>query len=373
MSAIAAPDTGDAPAPLQVGLGILTGQVAPGSGIDVSGEYRAIVSLARAAEALGFDGVWLSEHHGADDAYLPSLLPVLGAVAAVTERIRLGTAVVIPALHHPLRLAEDVAVVDQLSRGRVTLGFGLGWRAAEFRAFGIARAERVGRTAETIALLRQTWAGDDAPFHGVHYRFERVEVRPRPFQGGGPPIHLAGSAERPIRRAAALADGLIYSRAGPTAASVQPDTARLSQALDWVADERDRRAAGKPFAVTLCLNVAVARDDPWPVVGPGVDHQFLQYARWKGEDAGLPLDGESTRAAIAAGRRLTLAGSPSVVAEGLVPWIDTVVRRGHPLHLVVKLHYPGVPVERTIDGMALFADEVLPVLRRRVTPLATRA
>ncbi len=144
---------------LSFGLGILTGQTRPGSGMSVSDEYRALISISRAAESLGFDSVWLSEHHGADDAYLPSLLPMLAAIAAVTEKVRLGTAILIPALCHPIALAESVAVVDQISRGRVILGLGLGWRKEEFASFGIPFSERAGRTAEIIGILRRLWSG----------------------------------------------------------------------------------------------------------------------------------------------------------------------------------------------------------------------
>jgi alkanesulfonate monooxygenase SsuD/methylene tetrahydromethanopterin reductase-like flavin-dependent oxidoreductase (luciferase family) len=122
--------------------------------------------MAVAAEELGFDSVWLSEHHGADDAYLPSLLPILAAIAAVTNKIRLGTAILIPSLYHPIQLAESVAVVDQLSRGRVVLGLGLGWRKTEFDTFGIPFSQRAGRTAEIIGILRRLWSDDPAPFRG---------------------------------------------------------------------------------------------------------------------------------------------------------------------------------------------------------------
>lgn len=351
---------------LAVGLGILTGQVRPGSGIGVSEEYRAIVSLAETAESLGFDSVWLSEHHGADDAYLPSLLPMLGAIAAVTDRIQLGTAVLIPSLHHPIRLAEDVAVIDQLSRGRVVLGLGLGWRTAEFRTFGVQRSERAGRTAEIVAILRRAWSNGGGAFHGTFYHFDRMDVRPLPYAAGGPPIYLAGSQETPIRRAARLADGLIYSRSGPTAARVQPDVERLAQALDWVADERSHGPSGAPFPITLCLNAFVSRGDPWAIVGPGIDYQFIRYMRWKKEEAGAPVLGEEERAAARAGRRLTLIGEPRAVAEALLEWVNPVVRH-HPLHLVVRLHYPGVPVSRTTEAMGLFAREVLPLVKGRLS------
>src|SRR5438094_4147274 len=121
---------------VQVGIGLFTGQLPPGSGRTFTREYRETLDLVRLAETLGFDSAWVSEHHGAGDGYLPSLLPMLGAFAAATDRIRLGTGILLTPFHHPLRLAEDAAVVDQISGGRLILGLGLAWREEEFRMFG---------------------------------------------------------------------------------------------------------------------------------------------------------------------------------------------------------------------------------------------
>src|SRR5919202_2228992 len=134
---------------VHVGVGLFTGQIPPGSERTFTQEYRDSVELVRLAEALGFESAWVSEHHGAGDGYLPSLLPMLAAFAAATERIALGTGIVLTPFHDPLRLAEDAAVVDQLSGGRLILGLGIGWRAEEFRMFNQEKGERVRRTIDT--------------------------------------------------------------------------------------------------------------------------------------------------------------------------------------------------------------------------------
>jgi alkanesulfonate monooxygenase SsuD/methylene tetrahydromethanopterin reductase-like flavin-dependent oxidoreductase (luciferase family) len=121
------------------GLGLYTGQQDAAS----SGRYRDAITLARAAEAAGFDAFWVSEHHGLDDGYLPSPLTLLAAVASSTERITLGTGIVIAPLHHPLRIAEDAVVVDHLSGGRLVLGLGLGYVDHEFRMFDSKWSRRV--------------------------------------------------------------------------------------------------------------------------------------------------------------------------------------------------------------------------------------
>src|SRR5205823_8708655 len=97
---------------VQIGIGLFTAQVPPGSTRTFEQEYRETLDLVRLAESLRFDSAWVSEHHGAGDGYLPSLLPVLAALAAATDRIKIGTGVMLAPFHDPLRLAEDAAVVD---------------------------------------------------------------------------------------------------------------------------------------------------------------------------------------------------------------------------------------------------------------------
>src|SRR5437660_1482185 len=163
---------------VKIGIGLFTGQVPPGSKRTFVEEYRETIDLVRLAETLGFDSAWVSEHHGAGDGYAPSLLPMLAAFAAATDRIQLGTGVVLTPFHHPLRLAEDAATVDVMSGGRLILGLGLGWREEEFRMFDVPIGERAWRTAEIVEILRRAWTGERFSFIGRTVSFDRLRVTP---------------------------------------------------------------------------------------------------------------------------------------------------------------------------------------------------
>src|SRR5438132_96120 len=139
---------------------------------------------------------------------------MLAAFAAATSRIRLGTGVVLAPFHDPLRLAEDAAVVDQISGGRLILGLGLGWREEEFRMFGQRAKERVRRTVDAVEVLRRAWTGERFSYDGKVHSYDRVKVTPRPAQEPGVPIYLGGFTDQAVRRAGRLGDGYIRSRGG---------------------------------------------------------------------------------------------------------------------------------------------------------------
>ena len=174
----------------------------PDSGIDTPRLYAEIVEQVAWLDTLGLDLVWFTEHHFVDDGYLPSWTPVAGAMAARTRRLRFSSDICLLPFNHPIRLAEDLAVLDNLSGGRVELGVGMGYAPHEFRGFGLPLPQRVSRTEEGLEVLRRCFAGERFSFHGTRYHFDDVVVRPRYVQPGGPPLWLAAMSEGGARRAA---------------------------------------------------------------------------------------------------------------------------------------------------------------------------
>ncbi len=162
----------------------------------------------RAAEDLGFASVWIL-----DRIYSPSKVPdamtMLTWAAAVTSRVRLGTAVLLLPHRHPILLAKEVSTIDWLSGGRLDLGVGLGGREIEFHSLGMKLEERVKRFRENLAAMRAIWSGPDAAYEGNFVNFENVNIEPRPVQKGDLPIWIGGEADGVLKRTAALADGWI--------------------------------------------------------------------------------------------------------------------------------------------------------------------
>ena len=337
----------------KIGVGLFTGQVPQGSGRTFHRDYADAIELARLTEDEGLDSAWVSEHHGSADGYLPSLLPLLAAFAAVTERIELGTGVVLAPFHDPIRLAEDFATVDQISGGRVVCDLGIGWREEEFRAFGIDVSSRVRRLTEIVDILRLAWTGERFDYPGRHYSYEAVAVTPAPERV--PPIYVGGFVDDAIRRAGRIGDGYISSRAQPQ---------RVAAAFRMAAEER--AAAGKSgLPLAALLQNAFVTEDPerdWPMVSAGIGHQLGVYSGWRaGTDVpGRPLEVMPPDDATI--RSTTAYGTPDEVFEFLRP-LAPVLGAYPDAHLILRFHYPGMEAAPAAKSIRLFAREVAPRLR----------
>src|SRR6478609_3707677 len=169
----------------------------------VTARWQGILEQVAWAESIGFGSVWVSEHHFLDDDYASSTVTLLAALAARTERMWLGTNVLVLPVHHPLRLAEEALTVDAISGGRLRLGVGLGYRAPEFAPFGTSTRARRRRFEEHFAVLRRACRGESVDDD------DAVRVAPRPVREGGPELWIGALSPPGIQRAARLGDGFV--------------------------------------------------------------------------------------------------------------------------------------------------------------------
>jgi probable F420-dependent oxidoreductase len=318
------------------------------SGIHRAELYAETLDHIEAVEGLGFDTVWLTEHHFIDDEYLPSVLPMAAAVAVRTKRVTIGTAVLLLPLHDPIRVAEDAAVVDVLSNGRFRLGLGIGYKVEEFDAFGVDRRHRPSLLDEGIEIIRGAWA--DGPFshHGRHRSFDGLDVTPKPVQRPGPQIWLAGRAPVPVRRAAEVGDGLIVV-GGPDLYREYTDA---------------HRASGRSDPARLCIFAFT-----YPSQDPAGDEQRLgeyaayrmaNYAKWYGTAGDLPSDEDLLKAAGASDDTgaMRMFGPPEqVIAE---------LKGAEAAGATAALWFgtlPGARPSATLPTFELLAKEVIPAFR----------
>jgi alkanesulfonate monooxygenase SsuD/methylene tetrahydromethanopterin reductase-like flavin-dependent oxidoreductase (luciferase family) len=233
--------------------------------------YRAAVDMCAWAETRGCLGAVFSQHHASDDGYLPSPVPVAAAVAARTESLAITVGALLLAFYEPVKLAEDMAVVDLLSRGRVIYVVGIGYRDEEFEMFGVDRRRRASLVEERIRVLQHLWSGEPADVDG-----RMVRITPLPFTPGGPTLAYGGGTAAAARRAGRL--GLLF----------------LSESHDATLEEA-YRAEGGPSAPgcyfpppDVPLTVFVA-DDPeraWDEIGEYLLIDARGYGAWNEGRAG---------------------------------------------------------------------------------------
>jgi alkanesulfonate monooxygenase SsuD/methylene tetrahydromethanopterin reductase-like flavin-dependent oxidoreductase (luciferase family) len=324
--------------------------------------YEEGLAYAEASERLGFDEVWLTEHHFVDDGYCPALLPVAAAIAARTTTIRIGTKVLLLPLHDPVRVAEDAAVVDQLSGGRLDLGIAAGYRAEEFMGFGIERSERGARFAEALGVLRRALDGDSIAHDGRFYRYGDVRIRPPALQSPFP-VWAGGRTETGLRRIA---------RAGCHLQLADFSVERGRHDLAIYLDEL--LAAGhdpQRFAVDAVTTIFVDedRERAWALAGEHLLYQQNIYRDWFAEAGDRHDDDGAHIASVAELRGSTLlVGTPDDVLATIREFHEAVPFT----HLSVHTMLPGLALDVALPSLELFAGRVAPALRELAATATAR-
>ena len=319
--------------------------------------YKDHLEEAVLAEELGFSDVWASEHHFAEDAWNPSPVTFLAAVAARTERVRVGTYVLLLPFHNPVRVAEDIAVLDNISGGRVDLPVGVGSAAEEFRTFGIPFNERLGRTFEALRIIERCFAGEEFSHKGKYYDFPNVRMTTTPVQKPGPPIWVASMGDQSVEWTA--------RRGYHLAAGAGRGHAKYEELLrQFGYDRATRQIASIPIRV----HIAATREQAWAEAEAGL-HQVLHFYRTRVDPqsatsaAGVlndfPPVGEF-RHVVGIGHRGSpfLVGTPDEVGRALAAYRDKRLT-----HLSLNFHQPGMETSAVRRSMGMFARELMPSVK----------
>ncbi|HEY0183669.1 MAG TPA: LLM class flavin-dependent oxidoreductase [Rhodopila sp.] len=317
------------------------------SGMRTQDLYAAIMDQVTWLDGLGLDLVWFTEHHFVEDGYLPSWIPVASAMAARTRHVRFSCDVCLLPFNHPIRLAEDLAVLDNLSGGRVELGVGMGYAPHEFRGFGLPVSRRVSLTDEGLEVLTRAFTGEKFSFSGKRYQIEDVKITPGFVQAGGPPLWVAAMAPAGAARAARFGTNLLPQ--GPRTGGLDVWRKTLTEAGR---DPNDYRVG----IIKSCL-VTDDRERDWPAVRDGerrrmaVYSQFREAAGGHGGVAGITEEARIPQTWVVGNVDQCVAELAAFIREyGLTD----IVTWGVP---------PGMRPEQMAPSLERFARDVAPRLR----------
>ncbi len=321
------------------------------------------------AEELGYDRVWLTEHHFTPYGRPASQL-LAAHVAAKTEQIRIGLAVIVLPFHHPLLIAEDIAVLDHLSNGRVDFGVGRGNQPAEFERFGIDMNDAYGRFTESLDIITGVWADESYAHDGEIWQFPAVDIAPKPLQQPTPPLWMVGVSERSIRMAGERRmNGMIGAYLTPL------DVTRPSIEL-WHATLEELGVPAGELKVAHNEFVYVAESDE--IAKSEAEQGAMWYSEmagelWSSDDESLPENYATWRglAEMAAAMEWddlfenhALMGSPETVA-GKVEQLEAMGVD----EVILFMGFGPLPHEKSVKSMKLFAEEVMPAFKSSAEPV----
>ncbi len=318
------------------------------------------IEIAQAAERLGFDSVWCAEHHFSTYGYLSRPLMVAQHIAAKTERIRVGSAVVVLPLHHPLIVAEEIATADVLSGGRLDVGLGRGYQPYEFERLGLSLDESRGRFDEGVDILLKAFEGKPFSYDGRYYSFGETSIFPTPVQRPRPPIWVVGQSVESI--AASVKRGFNIVSGG------------FGVPLEKLRSFRNSYDA-MDISPEVKANIRLSTQRPVYVTNDESElPEIVEEARWNmrvtlalrqglerveaGRAVAVPFDNEASAEELL--DQYFIMGTP----EQCVAKLETLREAMGIDHFSASFWFGNLSHEKVLGSMELFAKEVMPALRQ---------
>ena len=308
--------------------------------------YEETLDVVAWSETAGFRGAWVPEHHGADDGYMPTPNVALAAIAARTTSIRIGAAIAVAPLYHPVRFAEECAVLDILSNGRVETAVAIGYRRREYEMHGEDFGKRGNRFDEFLQIVRALWAGETVNFTGKHYMVKDARIMPPPPRGTMP-LYIGGFTEKAMERVAKYADGYL--------GNVEVCDLYLKK-LKQHGKDPAQAAIRIPG-----LFVAVAEDPEKAMeeLAPYYHHVYTRYGAWMNEDNALGIDQAMDPMELDAFKQ---SGILQILTPEQAVTHFKALKERMPVEHYMMMRPPGLPATRFIEYAQLFADRVIPAV-----------
>ncbi len=313
--------------------------------------YQEVLEQVDLLRNWGYESIWLTEHHCTDDGYLPSPLPMIGALSQRAPGLHYGTDLAVAPFGHPLRLAEDAATVAMLTEGRFTLGLGGGYVQREFDAFGVNPRNRPSLVTETVEILRRAFTGETFSYAGRRFQLKDAKVTPVPATP--PRIGLGGMAPAAIDRAIALGDGFM----GAWPSNLEEYAAGLARAGMAPTD-------GVIEGMPVWLVIADDPEREWARVGDHALYMMNTYADW----GAFPSRFNHRDELLGGGLWQCVEGTRAI--EEIVALVERFPQ-------IQDLHFfgflPGEPSESANERLEYISAKILPELRSRLAPAEEKA
>ncbi len=306
--------------------------------------YAETLEFITWSETVGFQGAWVPEHHVANDGYMPSPLVALSAIAARTKTMRIGSGIALAPLYHPVRFAEDCAVLDAISGGRLAMGLAIGYRKRETAAYGIDFTKRGAIFDEFLEIVTRLWAGETVNFAGKHFAIESAFIQPRPASGRIP-LYIGGFAPKALERVARYGTGYFGN---------EEFVAPYKEAL--IAQGKDPAKA----RVWIQSLFTVVADDPEAAMEE-LAHHFLHannsYGAWLNEDKASGIDGLLKPMSL---DDFKASGTLQILTPGEAIAHFKAMQSRIPVEHVMFMLPPGIPPMQFAKYADVFAKKVIP-------------
>ena len=312
--------------------------------------YAETLDFISWTESLGFEGAWVPEHHGADDGYVTSPLVVLAAIAARTKVIKLGAAIALAPLYHPVRFAEECALLDIISNGRLEMAVAVGYRRREAEGFGVNFSTRGQRMDEFLEIVRRLWSGETFSYQGKHFTLKNASIMPKPSRGTLP-LYVGGFADKALERAAKYGDGYFGNE----------------EVCDQYL-EKLRLCGKNPATARIRLQglfVMVAKDPEKAMheLAPHFHYVNNAYGQWLQEDQKSTGFGADVALKPMTVEQFKASGTLRILTPGKAIDMFKRMLARTPVEHFIMMPPPGFPLAKFAEYAQLFASEVIPAFR----------